>query len=228
MKSDSLLRCNFTDLFDGLNCSNLVIREHQRDQYSLWTNRAADIFRIYETVAIDGQNGKFYSTLRQGPARVKHRNVLNRRRNHMLDFAGRRGHSAENRVVIRFRASTGKHDIRGACSHKSRHGRPTLLDCSARILAERVDRAGVAEFLSEVRQHGRQNFGRHWSRPVVVEVNPLHVWALNAEYRSRVERPRRLGGEPALIGKFLPSHESFGGRDFSPDEKRPLSRGFNT
>src|SRR5216683_3819762 len=114
MKSDSLLRCNFTDLFDGLYCSDLVIREHQRDQYSLWTNRAADIFRIYEALAIDGQNGGFYSTLRQGPARVKHRNVLYRRRNYMLDFAGRRGHSTENRVVVRFRASTGKHDIRGA------------------------------------------------------------------------------------------------------------------
>src|SRR5258708_24350566 len=64
MKSNSLLPRNFPALFDRLNCSTLVVREHQRDQYSLWTNRAADIFRIYETGAIDGQNGQFYSTLR--------------------------------------------------------------------------------------------------------------------------------------------------------------------
>jgi len=138
-------------------------------------NRAPHIFRIHDPVAIHRQHGESDATLRQSPARIERGKVLDGRRNHMLGLAGCGRHSAENRVIVRLRASAGEHDIRSARAYERGHGRASLLHRSPRILAKRVDRAGIAVFLGKVRQHSRQNFRRNRSRRVMVEVNPLHI-----------------------------------------------------
>jgi hypothetical protein len=41
-----------------------------------------------------------------------------------------------------------------------------------------VDGAGVSVGLREIRQHGRQNFGRDRSGGVMVEINSAHVFCV--------------------------------------------------
>ncbi len=175
MKRDSLFGCDFADLLDGLDRSRFVICEHDCDQDGLGTNRSPDVFQIHEPVAVHRENREIDAALGQRPARIEYGDVLYGGRNHVPGFAGGRRHGAENRVVARLRASAGEHDVRGARAQQSRNRGTSLLHGFPRVLAECMDRAGIAVFLGEVRHHGRQNFRRQRSSRVVVEVNALHV-----------------------------------------------------
>ena len=84
----------------------------------------------------------------------------------VLGAARGRCHNAENGMIVRFRAAAGERDLRRARPQHGRHRNARLFDRAAGILPKRVDRARVAVFLAEIRQHGSQNFREPpaWSR----------------------------------------------------------------
>jgi len=73
------LGSNFSNLFERLNCAELIVRVHRRNQYGLISQCATNLTRIDDSVMIDGQIGNGESLLLQFLAAVEDRFMFNRR-----------------------------------------------------------------------------------------------------------------------------------------------------
>ncbi len=116
MQRDVRFGRDFADLRDWLNRAQLIIRKHYCNKYSLGPNRSANVFRIHEAFAVDGQKGDRNALFFQRSAGVEDRAMFNGRSDDMLAASGSCADNTENRVVVGFGASAGKHNFRRMCA----------------------------------------------------------------------------------------------------------------
>ena len=100
--------------------------------------------------------------------------MLDHRGDDVLVLAGFRADQAENTEIVGFGAARGENDIAGLRSEKRGHLSARVFHGAAAALAVGMNRAGVAEFSGQIRQHGREDRRIYGRGRVVVKVDVRH------------------------------------------------------
>ena len=86
------------------------------------------------------------------------------------DFAATAASDAENREIVGFGAAAGENDLGRLRAEQCGDRFARAVHGGARALPGGVNRAGVAEILGEIRQHGVEDGVVHGRRGVVIEI----------------------------------------------------------
>src|SRR5206468_13109425 len=89
---------DLTDPLDRLDRADLTVGGHDRDQHRLGADRAGHRFGVDAAVGVDPQVGDGPAALLEVAARVDHRDVLDRRRDHVT-AGGALGQALDGQVV---------------------------------------------------------------------------------------------------------------------------------
>ncbi len=76
VKTNAMFACNDRDLFDRLNCANLVVDVHDGYQHRVWPYCPSYIVRIDQASPINRQAGHIGTQALQKPARLMNGHVL--------------------------------------------------------------------------------------------------------------------------------------------------------
>ena len=79
MEQDAMLFCDLTDLFDGLNGSDLIVGKHDGNQDGIRTDSLLQLVQFYNTVLIYIQIGDLKTAFLQILAGMKDRVMLDLR-----------------------------------------------------------------------------------------------------------------------------------------------------
>jgi len=165
---------NASDFRERLDGAEFVIRMHDGDKHGAGANRLAKFVEVDQAVARDGKvrysDALFFESL----TGVKDGFVFDGRGNDMLRRGGRGSHDAENGVVVRLSAATGKHNFLGTGIEEGRNLIAGGFDGRSRALTEGVDRGGIAEIGGEIGKHGIEYGGLDGGGGVVIKVDAVH------------------------------------------------------
>ena len=86
VEQNTMLMCNLTDFFDWLDCSDLIICKHNRDQDCSWADSCFQIIQFYFSVFIYVQISNLKSTFFQIFSCMKDRMMLDLCCDNMISF----------------------------------------------------------------------------------------------------------------------------------------------
>ena len=147
---------------------------HDGNQHGVRANRALHVIRIKDAARTGAHVGYADAKFFRGLRGVEDRVVLDRRGDDVPGRRAGRQDDAEDRSVIRLRASAGEDDFAGPCMDELRNLLASFLHRVPCLLAEPMDGGGVAEVRGQIGHHRLDHFRRDLCRCVIVQINPCH------------------------------------------------------
>ena len=161
-------------LANRLDGADLVVGEHDGDQDGVRADGRLEILHAHEAVLVHGQVGHLEALALQRLAGVQHGVVLDGARDDVAPFGGVGPGEALDSPVVRFGSAAREEDLaRGGADE----GGQALAGCGhgvGGLLAQGVNRGGIAEMLGEVGGHGLHHFGTDGRRGRMVKVDLPH------------------------------------------------------
>ena len=161
------------DFRDGLEHPDLVVGGHHRDYERLFVEHLVEMIEVQEAVCIDGQYDGVEARASQVQDRLEHRRVFGRQRHDPIALAvARMIRDSSKGQVAGFGGTGCKHDLVIVRVDQGCHARPCVLDRARRLPTEAViDRVGIAEQISQKRQHCLAHRGIDWGCGLIVQVD---------------------------------------------------------
>src|SRR2546427_1667008 len=162
------------DLFERLDCAELVVGVHDGDENRFGPDGAAKVSEINLAIGIRCKVSEANAALFERLASVQHRFMFDGAGNHMLFVATRSFNDSEDGVVVGFGATAGEDDFLGARADQCGNLFARCFHSAAGTLTGSVDGSSVAKFLGEIGQHGVEHFRLDRRGGVEIEIDAVH------------------------------------------------------
>lgn len=170
VEQDAAGRGDPSQLADRLQHPGFVVRMHHRDQDGPVRDRRLDGRRVHASGRVHPQVSHFRPGGLQGLAGSQDRRMLDAARDDVTTPGPPVPENPPERGVVGLRPARRKDNLPGFGADKISDGPPRLFYHRPRLLAERVDRAGVAKRPLEGGKHRLDHQGIGLRRGAVVEV----------------------------------------------------------
>ena len=171
VEQNAVLMGNLTNLFDGLNGSDLVICKHHGNQDGLRTDGFLQLVDLHDTILIYGQISNLIAVLLQPLAGVQDRMMLDLCGNNVFSFALICLCSRFQSPVVGLASACGEINLLGLRAQRIRDGLSCFCDGLFALASKAVYGRGVAVMLCEIGQHGLYNFRRCLCGRRVIQIN---------------------------------------------------------
>src|SRR5262245_11114010 len=174
------------DLSDWLNGSNLIIRQHNRDQNSLIRDRFSYVVQANNAFTIDRQISDLPPFFLQVMATRKHSRMLDLRSDNFPPSLRLRCGDPLDRQVIRFSAAREVGDLCRLSIDQERNLPPRFFDRLLCALAPLVRARCIAIDFNEIRNHCRYYFVVDTRRCAVIQIDSflIHSSLIISPFRS--------------------------------------------
>ena len=180
VEQHAVLFCDLPDLCDRLHCTDLIIREHYRNQDRIRPDRTLHCLRIHEPVLVHVKISHLIPTLLEIFTCMQDRMVLDLCSNNMLSLCRISLSRGCQRPVIRLCAPCGKINLIRFRPEDSRDDLPLLCDHLFICRGKSIHTGRIPVMFRKIRQHCLYNFRRCLCRCRIVQINQFfHLCLLN-------------------------------------------------
>ena len=173
VEQNSMFLCDFSDFFDRLNCTNLIVCEHDRNQNSVRADCRTELLQVYQSLLIHIKVRHFKPFFLQILCCMKNCVVFDLCSDDMSAFVLITFCSCFQRPVIRLRAAVGKVNLVGLCAQRFRDRLASLCNRSLRLCRKFINGRRVAVILRKIREHRLHDLRAHPGGGCVVKINYL-------------------------------------------------------